>query len=149
MAGESGGASESGLAARLNYLFTHIRSPEDDREYSGRELVAAVNAAGTELSPSHLSQLRRGLKTNPTLKVLQAIAAFFGVKVGFLLDDPDAVREVESQVALRAAMRDAQVRDAAHRVAGLDAHQRAAFNELLADIIRSHDLEPGAPPDQT
>lgn len=137
MSDEGVAASGAGLAARLNYLFTHVRPAGEDREYSGREVVAAVNEAGTDLSASHLSQLRRGVKENPTLKVLQAIATFFDVRVAYLLDDPDAVREVEAKVALRTAMQDAQVQDVAHRVAGLDSRQRVAFNELLADIIKA------------
>lgn len=144
--GAVGDVSE-GLAARLNYLFEHVRPPGEDREYSGREVVAAVNAAGTDLSASHLSQLRRGLKTNPTIKVLQAIAMFFEVRVAYLLDDPEAVREVESQIALRSAMQDAQVQDIAHRAAGLNARQRVAFNELLASIVQSHDEAAGGPSD--
>lgn len=144
MPDEGEGAVETGLAARLNYLFTHVRPPGEDREYSGREVVAAVNAAGTDLSASHLSQLRRGVKENPTLKVLQAIATFFDVRVAYLLDDPEAVCEVESKVALRAAMTDAKVQDVVHRVAGLNARQQAAVNELLADIIRSHGGASGA-----
>lgn len=140
-----GDEAYDGLARALNNLFEHVRPPGEDREYTGREVVAAVRSAGTDLSASHLSQLRRGRSPNPTLKVLQALAAFFEVRVAYLLDDPDAVKEVEARFALKAAMQDAQVQDVAHRVAGLNARQRVAFNEVLAQIIHAHDDGSGDP----
>lgn len=136
------------LAGKLNFLFSQVRPAGEDREFTAREVVAAVNGAGTELSASHFSELRRGVKTNPTLRVLQALAAFFGVRVAYLLDDRDAVREVHARFALRAAMDDAEVRDVAHRVAGLSPSQRAAFDQLLTEIIRDHD-EAGDDPEAT
>lgn len=138
--------SHGTLADKLNCLFSQIRPADEDREYTGREVVAAVNASGTELSASHLSELRRGIKSNPTLRVLQALAAFFGVRVAYLLDDPDAVREVHARFALRSAMRDAEVQDIAHRVAGLTAQQRTAFDQLLTEIVREHADPPDGPP---
>ncbi|WP_224392850.1 helix-turn-helix domain-containing protein [Pseudonocardia sp. ICBG1293] len=136
MAATTDGSSDGGLTARLNYLFEHVRPEGEDRRYSGRELVAAVNEADVELSESYLSQLRRGMTGNPTLRVLKGIADFFGVRVGYLLDDPEAVRAVEAQISLRAAMRDAQVQDVAYRAAALNASQRVAFDELLTDLIQ-------------
>lgn len=131
------------LAEKLNYLFEVVRPPGAEREYTGREVVAAVNAAGTELSASHLSELRRGLKTNPTLRVLQALANFFEVRVAYLLDDPTVTEEVEAELDLRSAMTDAQVHDVATRAAGLSPKQRAAMNRLLSQLIREH----GQPPE--
>ena len=127
------------LAEKLNHLFALVRPSGESREYSGREVVAAVRAAGTELSASHLSELRRGIKSNPTLRVLQGLAAFFQVRVAYLLDDPEVVKDVEAELDLRAAMADAQVADVAARAAGLNAQQRRALNRLLADVIREPD----------
>lgn len=125
----------------LEFLFEHFRPRGEDRKYSNREVVTGLRAAGNDMSESHFSQLRRGITKNPTLQVLQGIAAFFDVRVAYLLGDPDAVKEVQSKAALRTAMQDAHVQDVAHRVAGLNARQRVAFNELLADIIQSHSDE--------
>ncbi|HJT02835.1 MAG TPA: XRE family transcriptional regulator [Pseudonocardiaceae bacterium] len=126
------------LADKLNYLFTVVRPPGADREYTGREVVAAINEAGGEISASHLSELRRGLKTNPTVRVLDGLAQFFGIRVAYFLDDPKVTEEVEAELELRKAMHDAQVRDVALRVAGLTASQRSAMYRLLAEIIREH-----------
>ncbi len=126
------------LAEKLNHLFAVVRPPGESREWTGKEVVAAVTAAGTDLSASHLSELRRGLKTNPTVRVLQGLANFFEVRVAYLLDDPNAVEDVEVELELRSAMRDAQVQDVALRAAGLSPQQRRAATRLLADIIREH-----------
>jgi transcriptional regulator with XRE-family HTH domain len=132
-------AGRRSLADKLNYLFTIVRPPDDDREYTGREVVAAITAAGGEISASHLSELRRGLKTNPTVRVLEGLAQFFQVRVAYFLDDPKATEEVEAELELHKAMRDAQVRDVALRVAGLAPSQRSAMYRLLAEIIREND----------
>jgi len=126
------------LADRLNYLFTVVRPTSEDREYTGREVVAGMCEAGTDISPSHLSELRRGIKTNPTLRVLQGLAAFFQVRVAYLLGDEQVEEEVMAELELRKAMSDAQVRDVALRVAGLDPSQRSAMYRMLADVVREN-----------
>jgi transcriptional regulator with XRE-family HTH domain len=126
------------IAEKLNHLFDVVRPPGEDREYTGREVVAGVNAAGTDLSASHLSELRRGVKDNPTVRVLDGLANFFGVRVAYFLD-PGVEEEVEAELDLRVAMRDAKVRDVAMRAADLDPQQRTAMHRLLAQIIREHD----------
>lgn len=138
---DSGGSGPTlnTFADRINYLFaTHRPDDAEEQEYTGKYVVGALRAATTDISESHLSELRRGIKTNPTLRVLEGLAKFFDVRVGFLLGDPDATREVMSRVELRRAMRDAEVRDVATRVAGLAPSQRHAMNRLLTDLLREH-----------
>lgn len=125
------------LADRINWLFRNVKPEGQDREYSGRDVVSGVQSRGTELSNSHLSELRRGAKSNPTLRVLQGLAEFFEVKVAFFFDD-DVAREVEADVALRNAMRDAQVRDLAFRVAGLAPDKRDAMYRLLSRTLNDY-----------
>lgn len=124
------------LADKLNYLFATVRSPTGS-EYFGKDVVAALRAAGVDLSASHLSELRRGIKTNPTVRVLQGLADFFEVRVAYFFDDPVAVEETKAELELRAAMRDAQVQQIAARAADLSPAQRAAFQRVLADLVRA------------
>lgn len=123
------------LAHKLSFLFTKVRR-DDGSEWTGKDVVAAVRARGIDLSASHLSELRRGVKENPTVRVLQALADFFEVRVAFFFDDPEAVAQVEADLELRAAMRDAQVQQVAARAAGLTGTQRAAFQRVLAQMLR-------------
>ncbi|GAA0607327.1 hypothetical protein GCM10010174_25620 [Kutzneria viridogrisea] len=114
------------LSDRLNRLF-EVRRPTaaPERTYTNREVVTACKAAGWELSESHLSELRRGVKRNPTLKTLQAVASFFEVQVGYFTDAAVA-EEVERELAERAAQLRAAL--AANREAQDDL--RAATQEL-------------------
>ncbi|MEU2039663.1 hypothetical protein [Nocardia niwae] len=56
--------------------------------------------SGRDLSESHLSELRRGVKTNPTMRTVSALAWFFGVRAGYFTDPVVAV-EVERELDAR------------------------------------------------
>jgi transcriptional regulator with XRE-family HTH domain len=89
------------LSEQLNRLFEVLRpahSPE--RTVTNREVVTACRAAGWDLSESHLSELRRGVKQNPTLRTLKAVAWFFDVPVGYFTDSA-VMAEVERDLADR------------------------------------------------
>jgi hypothetical protein len=104
----------SGLQHRLNRLFEVTRPPTDPaREWRNTEVVDACKAAGKELSTSHLSELRGGVKTNPSKRVLEALAWFFDVRAGYFTDDrpDDVVNELAAREAAIAATLDSQRRD--------------------------------------
>ncbi|MFC0107490.1 hypothetical protein [Kibdelosporangium aridum] len=83
------------LGAQLNRLFEVLRpAGSPDRTFTNREVVTACRAEGWDLSESHLSELRRGVKQNPTLRTLKAVAWFFDVPVGYFTD-PAVTAEVE------------------------------------------------------
>ena len=107
------------LSDRLNRLFD-VRRPAEapERAYTNREVVTACKAAGFELSESHLSELRRGVKQNPTLRTLQAIASFFQVQVGYFTDT-----EIPADV-------DRELTDQSERLAKAVATNQAAQDEL-------------------
>lgn len=135
---ESTGSSDDPqtLADRLNHLFAMARPTGADREPSGKEVAAASG-----VSEAHVSELRRGIKTNPSIRVICALAGFFDVRPAYLLGEPAAVEEVNAELELRRAMNDVQVHDIAMRAAGLDPNQRAAMQRLLAETIRKHDAD--------
>lgn len=151
------------LRARINRLFEVHRPPHAlEREYYNKEVVAACKDSGRDISESHLSELRRGVKENPTLRILEALAWFFQVRVGYFTD-PGTALEVEAELAVRdaqlraklqsqreaqddmadaarelqAALRTSGVTKTAHRAtaAGADARERAAMMRALARII--------------
>jgi transcriptional regulator with XRE-family HTH domain len=151
------------LKGRINRLFDIIRPPHAlDRQYHNKEVAAACKESGRDISESHLSELRRGIKENPTLRILDALAWFFQVRVGYFTDSATAA-EVELELAVREAQlhakleaqRDAQkdmaeaalelqrairasgVTKTAHRAttASTDARERAAMMRALARLI--------------
>lgn len=155
------------LQGRINRLFDVIRPPRAlDRPYHNKEVVAACKQSGRDISESHLSELRRGIKENPTLRILEALAWFFNVRVGYFTD-PATAAEVEVELAveesqlqakleaqreaqqdlaeaaleLQRAIRTSGVTKTAHRATtgSADARERAAMMRALARIILEDD----------
>jgi hypothetical protein len=120
------------LADRINRLFEVHRPPDSpEREYRNREVVEACRAEGREMSESHLSELRRGIKSNPTMRVLETIAWFFHVRTAYFTD-PQTAADVESELAVR------QAENEARRRANLEANDdRAEAARQLQQAIRS------------
>jgi ESX-1-secreted protein regulator len=89
------------LPGKINRLFAVHRPPHEPwREYRNKEVVTACRAAGMPISESHLSELRRGVKPNPTLRTLETIAWFFSVRPGYFTD-PDTAAQVEVELTVR------------------------------------------------
>ena len=144
MAQEKVHAELGSLADRINYLFAELPPADGARaEFTNQYVLTWLRERGHELSPSHISELRRGIKVNPTMKVLQGLADFFEVRAGFFHGDVDAVRDTLSEVRLRRAMRDNQVTDIAARVAGLSPPHRHLVADFITDMIYKHGKDGG------
>ena len=105
------GASPT-LAERLDHLFS-VQGARKGREPTYREVATAIaDRGGPTVSPSYIWQLRTGLKDNPTLKHLEALAAYFQVEPAYFFDASTAQR-VDADRALSAAMADPIVRTVA------------------------------------
>ncbi|MDI1463491.1 helix-turn-helix domain-containing protein [Catellatospora sp. KI3] len=133
------------FADKLNHLFETVHGP-DRRPYSNRQVAEAVNsrAAATDgptIDHSYLSKLRAGGRAKPSFDVVEALAAFFGVKVDYFGDDETTAR-IDAQLALLAAMRDAGVRDLALRAAGLSPQGLDTVTALLDQVRRYEGLAP-------
>ncbi|GAA1069137.1 helix-turn-helix transcriptional regulator [Kitasatospora nipponensis] len=94
------------IAERLDHLFREIH-PAGRGPFSYHEVAQAIRERAGEGDPtvSHgtLQQIRTGTKTNPTVKTLEAVAAFFGVPTGYFLDDTVAERVDARLSELKAA----------------------------------------------
>ncbi|MFE9428745.1 helix-turn-helix domain-containing protein [Kitasatospora sp. NPDC006697] len=94
------------LAQKLDHLFQVIH-PTDRGPFSYHEVAQAIREQagpdGPTVSHGTLQQIRTGAKTNPTIKTLEAIAAFFGVPAAYFLDDTVAERVDARLDELRAA----------------------------------------------
>lgn len=159
MGGPTPGAPSS-LAARIERLFEVNRpSQHPERQWRNSEVVAACRANGRDMSESHLSELRRGIKANPTTKTLDALAWFFGVRTGYLIDDDVAedegeldrraeklaatlaeqeeIRAQEREAAheLQKALRVSGVTKLAHRGSSGSSRERAAMMRALAKAL--------------
>lgn len=131
------GPDDSGLAARLNKLFELMRKAGAPPLSNAAAAAAITEKTGVPISPAYLWQLRSGLKTNPTVAHLRAIADYFGVPPSYLVDrgtDP----AIDAQLNLLQALRDNGVHDLAARASGLTPQ---ALNSLAAIVDRLRELE--------
>jgi hypothetical protein len=129
------------FAEKLNHLWDTVRPP--GRPNTLEQVVEGVAAAGYEISASYLSQLRNGVKTNPTLNTIRGLAAFFGVPAAYFLDEVEEAR-INDQLSVIVAMRDAGVRNVALRTHGLSERDLAALHAMISSLREAR----GLPPDQ-
>lgn len=119
------------LADRLNHLFTVVRPAGRSRPYSNPEVARAVSEKGdVQISPQYLWALRNGSRDNPTLKQLESLAAFFGVPPAYFLSDERAA-DIDEQLAVLAAARDADVREIMQRSSTLSGADRLAVLRII------------------
>ena len=131
------------VSEKLTRLF-EVLHPPGGRELSTREVARRVKAHGGSISPSYISELKSGKKTNPSLEQVKWLAAAFGVSAGYFTDDevadrvdaeldrlaelqqakPELVELAEMQVALNM------------RTADLDESDQAALTEMVQAFWR-------------
>jgi transcriptional regulator with XRE-family HTH domain len=128
------------FTAKLNHLFATVRPPGPDREYTNSEVAAATGLSGT-----YLGYLRKGLRDNPSIEAVQAIARFFGVRAGSLVDDDPESEVDDQQDRLAAAMRNHGIQRLAMRAAEANLSP-AALDAVTAMIEHVTGLERGEPP---
>src|SRR5260370_41461625 len=106
------------LPARLDRLFQTVRPP-DGGEYTYRQVFVGIERlVGWRFSSSHLQSLRMGDRTNPSMRHLHGLCAFFGVPIRYFFDEELEAR-VDAQLELAPSLRDPAVRNLAMRAAGL------------------------------
>jgi transcriptional regulator with XRE-family HTH domain len=136
------------LAEKLQHLFASVK-PAGRGEYSNHEVATAIEAAGgPTISATYIWQLRKGLRTNPTLNHLEALAHFFGVPTSYFLDDAKAA-EIDSQLELLAALRDSDVQAIALRASGVSSEGLKAIVAMLDHVRRAEGLPPATDADQS
>ncbi|MFI5938398.1 helix-turn-helix domain-containing protein [Actinoplanes sp. NPDC051494] len=123
--------SEFSIAARLDRLFQQVRGAGQG-EFSYMAVAEAIRRdQGIAISHTYIWQLRTGRRDNPTIQHLRGLATFFGVSVGYFLDDDEA-RKIDGQLELLRSLRDAQVTEIALRAADVSPSSR----ETIADLVR-------------
>jgi len=136
--GESGGdPNATELSVKLNKLFEIMRKPSAPSLSNAAAAEAITKQTGVSISSAYMWQLRTGVKNNPTVQHLRAIAEFFGVSPSYLID-PGIDPQIDAQLNLLHALRDGKVRDLAMRAHGLTPQ---ALNSLAAMIDLARQLE--------
>lgn len=140
----SGTDDRSDLAVKLNKLFEVMRKAGTPPLSNAAAAAAITRKTGVAISPAYLWQLRSGMKTNPTVTHLRAIADFFGLPASYLIDrttDP----AIDAQLDLLQALRDNGVRDLAARASGLTPQAIRSLAAMVDEVRKLQDLPPIAP----
>jgi hypothetical protein len=121
------------LAERIDHLFRTVH-PGRRKPYSIREVADEINAAAGEqvISHSYLWSLRKGVKTNPSMIQIAALAGFFKVSPLYFYDAPE---QQPLDPATQLALSDGAVREIAMRASGLPEPALRALTEM-ADAAR-------------
>ncbi|MDP9353571.1 MAG: helix-turn-helix domain-containing protein [Chloroflexota bacterium] len=140
--------SRPAFADKLNYLFATVH-PGERGEYTHEEVTEEIRKqGGPAISHTYLWQLRRGVRSNPSLNVLEALAAFFGVPPGYFFDE-EITQRVNEQLALATAIRDTNVRNLALRASELSPESVKAILDMVERVrqlegVRDRlEIEPG------
>lgn len=128
------------LATKLNKLFSTVRRP-DGAEHGNEEVANwCRDRTGESFSRTYLWQLRAGKRTNPTLRHLEALAAFFDMPLAYFGDD-DQAEHLQHELDLLAALRNSNVKRVALRAVDLSPNGTDAVLELIEEIRRREDAE--------
>ncbi|MET8183481.1 helix-turn-helix domain-containing protein [Streptomyces sp. NPDC005336] len=130
------------MADKLNHLFLTV-VPPGRKPYGTEEVAQAISASGVPISGSYIWLLRKGQRDNPTMHHVQGIADFFGVPAAYFFDD-QVTANVDADLRLLVALKDAGVQSVALRAAGLSPKSLHSISEV---IERVRELE-GLPQDQ-
>lgn len=121
------------ISDKLDRLFAKIHPPGKS-EYSYAAVASAIREQqGISISHTYLWQLRTGRRDNPTIQHLTALANFFGVPVGYFLDDEEA-RRIDGELDLLAALRDSEVSTIALRAADLSPSSRQTIIDMIHKV---------------
>jgi len=132
------------IARKLQFLFETVRKP-DGRKYTYREVLDGVVAnGGPTFSIGYLSQLVNGVRKNPMLDALTAIAAFFKVPLSFF-DVTTGTTEADARMKLTAHLQSAGVESIAQRAAGLNQGNIKALETLIDQMRTMQGLPPVEP----
>jgi transcriptional regulator with XRE-family HTH domain len=121
------------LAQRIDHLFRTVH-PGRRKPYSIREVADEINTAAGEqvISHSYLWSLRKGVKTNPSMIQIAALAGFFKVSPLYFYDAPG---QSPIDPAAQLALSDSAIREIAMRASGLPEPALRALQDM-ADAAR-------------
>lgn len=127
-------SSELTLASKINRLFDLCRSREDPEQSVAAVAMAVSRILHRTVPPQEIANMRVEGSDSFDQSIVEALASHFGVPQDYLATDGTYTRNVDRQLQLLIAARDAGVKRLALR--GLESPQYEADNllELLQKI---------------
>lgn len=122
------------LADKVERLFTTMH-PANRRPYTLQEVSDGIRERyGVSISVNQLWELRHGKKANPRKEQLEALALFFRVPVVYFFDDHPASDEIDAELELLGAMRDAGVKNIALHATELTPEGRRMIAAMIEEM---------------
>ncbi|WP_019853984.1 helix-turn-helix domain-containing protein [Actinopolyspora mortivallis] len=113
------------LGERISFLRRTLPKPGGGR-YTWDEVVT-----GTGVGRSYLYELRAGNKTDPSMRIVKALAEFFSVPVDFLVAEDERALRYARQMDTAIRLGEADVVHIAARSGELSPHNRRLVCELV------------------
>jgi len=130
---------------RLNSLFETA-----DFHVTNAMVVRGMTEFGCRISTPYLSQLRTGVRTNPSPEVVAALAHFFNVHPDYFYTPsdhtPPTVSGGEADLSLLEQLHNVRLRNLTARVVDLSPSSQDLLVEM-AENLRSSENLPRVPPD--
>jgi transcriptional regulator with XRE-family HTH domain len=137
-------ATSRTFAQKLDHLFRTIH-PGNRGEYTYDEVAQGIQEIGESISGAYVWMLRTGRRGNPTMRHVRALARFFGVSPVYFFDDAEAA-QIDTELDVLAALRDAGVRRIALRASVLQPNLQAAVGDLIDRLLESQESAQEQPP---
>lgn len=135
------------FSGKLDRLFKVVRPTGEDREYTYKEVAAAISdRGGPPTTANYLYLLRTGRRDNPGKKLLEALADFFRINVSYFYDTGPASEDLEDDLRLVAALRNSQVRQLALRSLDLSPGNLTHIMGIIDQVRALEGLPRGTPP---
>ncbi|MDE8649723.1 helix-turn-helix domain-containing protein [Rhodococcus qingshengii] len=122
------------FASRLNKLFE-----QSEAKVTNREVATRMRESGCAVSMPYLSQLRTGVRENPSIPVVNALANFFRVSPDYFYDasvgdDLPSSKEIDETMTADAAVLGKLLDDRLHRLLTMTLGLAPSSVELLVDV---------------
>lgn len=127
------------FAERLTTAREAIRRP-DGKMHTLEEIAEGVRSyTGDTCSKQYIGDLLSGKYTAPTHTKIEGLAHFFGLPPGYFFND-DLSTQMQEDLKLGAALRDAGVHGLAARMLEVDVTKREALMRILNEIQNREDI---------
>jgi transcriptional regulator with XRE-family HTH domain len=104
------------------------------------EIVAGVKELGGDLSQQYLSELLRGVRTDPSERIIRHLAAFFGVTEQYFVDE-DEYQRTNDYIALLRRVSDSEVLAVSARAVDLPAEAIQRISRAVEEERRRAGLD--------
>lgn len=116
--------------SRLNFLVAMVPPPSGEK-WTNELIAEECLARGVEATYSNIAHLRTGRRTNPSARLVGALAQVFGVDVDYFFNDLRAHQIQKQFLALQ------QLRESGVKIEGIAARGEGLKPDLVMEAIRA------------